>query len=127
MKNVERVSFWVEGLELMNKWARINWADSLELLSQRFKRQEVRDFAVSCLERSSDAEFYSFTMELVKALRYETTYPSKLSEFLIGRSMHGFKLFNWLYWNLKTDSIAQPDVYKSPFDDLCNSDIQILL
>jgi len=108
-----------EGLELMNKWARINWADSLELLSQRFKRQEVRDFAVSCLERSSDAEFYSFTMELVKALGYETTYPSKLSEFLIGRSMHGFKLFNWLYWNLKVDSIAQPDVYKNPFDDLC--------
>ena len=82
----------------MHDWELIRWSDALELLSEDFKNQQVRGFAVNILESSTNDEFHSFTMELVKALRFENKYPSSLSEFLKIRGCTNFTLFNWLFW-----------------------------
>jgi len=107
-----------EGLDLMRDWAELQTIDALELLTNAFKNQEVRDFAVARLKSCDEDEFFSYLMELVKALRFEPDYPSALSEFLITRGCKSFSTLNFLYWNAKTDKLADPDNYKQFFEDI---------
>ncbi|KAJ6977413.1 hypothetical protein D5086_023366 [Populus alba] len=87
-----------QALELMNRWEMIDVCDALELLSPVFEREEVRAYAVSVLERADDEELQCYLLQLVQALRFERSDKSRLSQFLIKRSLNNIELGSFLRW-----------------------------
>ncbi|CAI0434662.1 unnamed protein product [Linum tenue] len=98
-------SMWLseakQALELMGKWETIDVSDALELLSPLFESEEVeqvRAYAVSVLERADDEELQCYLLQLVQALRFERTDKSRLSQFLVQRSVNNIELASFLRW-----------------------------
>lgn len=60
-------------LQLMGQWSRIDIADALELLSPDFSNEEVRAHAVAVLDRAPDEELLYYLLQLIQALRYESS------------------------------------------------------
>eukprot|EP01117_Protostelium_nocturnum_P005327 TRINITY_DN1939_c0_g1_i4.p1 TRINITY_DN1939_c0_g1~~TRINITY_DN1939_c0_g1_i4.p1 ORF type:complete len:705 (-),score=270.95 TRINITY_DN1939_c0_g1_i4:499-2613(-) len=90
--------------ELIYQWAPIEISDALELLSKNFTYHVVRDYAVERLEEASNEELLHYLLQLVQALRYDSEeHESKLSGFLIARSIPDLNLRNFLYWYLKVE------------------------
>ena len=87
-----------ESEELMEKWAPIDIADALELLSPDFKNQSVRAHAVKVLERADDDELLCYLLQLVQALRYEVEDHSQLATFLASRAAANPKLAFFFHW-----------------------------
>ncbi|XP_011042652.1 PREDICTED: phosphatidylinositol 3-kinase, root isoform [Populus euphratica] len=87
-----------QALELMNRWEMIDVCDALELLSPVFEREEVRAYAVSVLERADDEELQCYLLQLVQALRFERSDKSRLSLFLVKRSLNNIELGSFLRW-----------------------------
>ncbi|CAM6104701.1 unnamed protein product [Calypogeia fissa] len=87
-----------QAIELMRKWAPIDIADALELLSPVFESEEVRAYAVTVLERAEDDEFECYLLQLVQALRYERSDKSHLAFFLVQRVVQKFELSSFLRW-----------------------------
>ncbi|GAV61020.1 LOW QUALITY PROTEIN: Arf domain-containing protein/PI3_PI4_kinase domain-containing protein/PI3Ka domain-containing protein/PI3K_C2 domain-containing protein [Cephalotus follicularis] len=87
-----------QALQLMGKWEMIDVCDALELLSPVFESEEVRAYAVSVLERADDDELQCYLLQLVQALRFERSDKSRLSLFLVQRSLHNIELASFLRW-----------------------------
>lgn len=87
-----------QGVDLMRKWACIDTADALELLSPVFKNEDVRAYAVNVLERAEDEELQCYLLQLVQALRFEHYEKSQLALFLVQRSVHNINLASFLRW-----------------------------
>ncbi|GER33568.1 phosphatidylinositol 3-kinase [Striga asiatica] len=109
-----------QALELMGKWETIDVCDALELLSPVFESEEffeqlwiihivsgsskcyqpgqVRAYAVSVLERADDEELQCYLLQLVQALRFERSDKSRLSQFLVQRSLCNIDLASFLRW-----------------------------
>ncbi|KAH6788652.1 vacuolar protein sorting 34 [Perilla frutescens var. frutescens] len=87
-----------QALELMGKWETIDVCDALELLSPVFESEEVRAYAVSVLERADDEELQCYLLQLVQALRFERSDKSRLSYFLVERSLCNIDLASFLRW-----------------------------
>lgn len=87
-----------ESVELMEKWAPIDIADALELLSSDFKNQRVRAHAVKVLERADDDELLCYLLQLVQALRYEMEDQSPLAAFLAIRAATNPRVGFFLHW-----------------------------
>ncbi|XP_010269374.1 PREDICTED: phosphatidylinositol 3-kinase, root isoform isoform X2 [Nelumbo nucifera] len=87
-----------QALELMGRWETIDVCDALELLSPVFESEEVRAYAVSVLERADDDELQCYLLQLVQALRFERSDKSRLSHFLVQRSLHNIELASFLRW-----------------------------
>ena len=89
-----------EATSLIASWAPIGTGDALSLLSPDFPNSNVRDFAVQVLEKAEDSEIMDYLLQLVQALRYETSDTSALSEFLIARACKNPVLANFFHWYL---------------------------
>ncbi|KAH7428669.1 hypothetical protein KP509_09G010900 [Ceratopteris richardii] len=87
-----------QAIELMHKWATIDIADALELLSPVFKSDEVRAHAVSVLERAEDEELQCYLLQLVQALRFERSDKSHLAHFLVHRATQNINIASFLRW-----------------------------
>ncbi|XP_059309314.1 phosphatidylinositol 3-kinase, root isoform isoform X2 [Lycium ferocissimum] len=87
-----------QALELMHKWESIDLCDALELLSPVFESEEVRAYAVSVLEKADDEELQCYLLQLVQALRFERSDKSRLSHFLVQRSLRNVELASFLRW-----------------------------
>lgn len=87
-----------QALDLMRRWAPIDTADALELLSPVFKSEDVRAYAVDVLERAEDEELQCYLLQLVQALRFERSEKSRLALFLVQRSVHNIDLASFLRW-----------------------------
>ncbi|XP_056165510.1 phosphatidylinositol 3-kinase, root isoform isoform X2 [Syzygium oleosum] len=87
-----------QALELMGRWETIDVCDALELLSPVFESEEVRAYAVSVLERADDEELQCYLLQLVQALRFERSDKSRLSQFLVQRSLRNIELASFLRW-----------------------------
>ncbi|KAL5723815.1 phosphatidylinositol 3-kinase [Ranunculus cassubicifolius] len=87
-----------QAVELMGKWETIDVCDALELLSPLFENEEVRAYAVSVLERADDEELQCYLLQLVQALRFERTDKSRLSHFLVQRSLRNIEFASFLRW-----------------------------
>eukprot|EP00850_Spirogloea_muscicola_P004644 SM000020S05994 [mRNA] locus=s20:381175:386922:+ [translate_table: standard] len=92
-----------QATELMHRWAPIDIADALELLSPAFSSQEVRAYAVSVLARAGDKELRCYLLQLVQALRYERSNTSRLASFLVSRAVQNSELGNFLHWYLMVE------------------------
>ncbi|XP_052204899.1 phosphatidylinositol 3-kinase, root isoform isoform X1 [Diospyros lotus] len=87
-----------QAIELMGRWEIIDVCDALELLSPVFESEEVRAYAVSVLERADDEELQCYLLQLVQALRFERFDKSRLSHFLVQRSLRNIELASFLRW-----------------------------
>ncbi|KAF7123343.1 hypothetical protein RHSIM_Rhsim12G0115800 [Rhododendron simsii] len=95
-----------QAVELMGRWQTIDVCDALELLSPVFESEEdynmplqqVRAYAVSVLERADDEELQCYLLQLVQALRFERSDKSRLSHFLVQRSLRNIELASFLRW-----------------------------
>ncbi|KAJ4973014.1 hypothetical protein NE237_006188 [Protea cynaroides] len=85
-----------QAIELMGKWETIDVSDALELLSPVFESEEVRAYAVSVLERADDEELQCYLLQLVQALRFERSDKSRLSHFLVQRSLCNIEFASFL-------------------------------
>ncbi|THF97831.1 hypothetical protein TEA_010649 [Camellia sinensis var. sinensis] len=63
-----------------------------------FKLKLVRAYAVSILERADDEELHCYLLQLVQALRFERSDKSRLSHFLVQRSLCNIELASFLRW-----------------------------
>ncbi|CAA6665549.1 unnamed protein product [Spirodela intermedia] len=89
-----------QAVELMGRWEMIDVTDALELLSPVFESEEVRAYAVSVLERADDEELRCYLLQLVQALRFERSDKSRLSLFLVQRSVHNIEIASFFRWYL---------------------------
>ncbi|XP_020525808.1 phosphatidylinositol 3-kinase, root isoform isoform X2 [Amborella trichopoda] len=87
-----------QAIDLLGRWDTIDTSDALELLSPVFESEEVRAYAVSVLERADDEELKCYLLQLVQALRFERSDKSRLSLFLVQRSLCNIELASFLRW-----------------------------
>ncbi|XP_008795925.1 phosphatidylinositol 3-kinase, root isoform-like [Phoenix dactylifera] len=87
-----------QAIDLMGRWETVDVADALELLSSVFESEEVRAYAVSVLERADDEELQCYLLQLVQALRFERSDKSRLSFFLVQRSLSNIEIASFLRW-----------------------------
>ena len=93
----------VKAVDLMKKWADIQVADALELLSVHFVDSRIREFAIEVLQRANYEDLELYLMQLVQALRFETQQEkSALAKFLLDKALKcdQFRLLNFLYWSV---------------------------
>lgn len=112
----------VQAVELLEQWRRrspIEVTDALKLLGKHvaFQTSLVRTYAIETLQAAPDSELRLYLLQLVQALKYETTdtsadhaqagvpasQSSSLSTFLINRAAGNIGLANFLYWYLKVE------------------------
>ncbi|XP_076943755.1 phosphatidylinositol 3-kinase, root isoform-like [Bidens hawaiensis] len=87
-----------QAIELMGRWEMIDVCDALELLYPVFESEEVRAHAVRVLERADDEELQCYLLQLVQALRFERSDKSRLSQFLVQRSLSNIEFASFLRW-----------------------------
>ncbi|KAF6172277.1 hypothetical protein GIB67_024899 [Kingdonia uniflora] len=64
---------------------------------------DVRAYAVSVLERADDEELQCYLLQLVQALRFERSDKSRLSHFLVQRSLRNIELASFLRWYVSVE------------------------
>ncbi|KAJ7071604.1 atypical/PIKK/PI3K protein kinase [Mycena amicta] len=106
--------------ELLPQWTEIDTDDALELLGPGTVDSRVRAFAVRQLSRADDDELRLYLLQLVQALKFESTATdqrslrstttsaisyedSGLTDFLISRGVANPVLGNRLYWYLMVE------------------------
>lgn len=105
--------------ELLPQWTEIETDDALELLGPGTVDSRVRAFAVKQLARADDDDLLLYLLQLVQALKFESTASeqrsartttsgisyedSGLTDFLINRGVENFVLGNRLYWYLMVE------------------------
>ncbi|OCH90330.1 atypical/PIKK/PI3K protein kinase [Obba rivulosa] len=105
--------------ELLPQWIEIDIDDALELLGPDTVDSRVRAFAVKQLRRADDDELYLYLLQLVQALKFESTASdqrstrstssaishddSGLADFLIDRAVRNPILGNRFHWYLMVE------------------------
>ncbi|KAI0663723.1 atypical/PIKK/PI3K protein kinase [Cubamyces menziesii] len=110
--------------ELLPQWTEIDIDDALELLGPNTVDSRVRAYAVKQLSRADDDELYLYLLQLVQALKFESTASdqrslrsttsavsyddSGLADFLISRAVRNPILGNRFHWYLMVE-VAMED------------------
>ncbi|TFK83452.1 atypical/PIKK/PI3K protein kinase [Polyporus arcularius HHB13444] len=112
--------------ELLPQWTEIDIDDALELLGPNTVDSRVRAYAVKQLSRADDDELHLYLLQLVQALKFESTASdqrssrsvtsasavsnddSGLADFLISRAVRNPILGNRFYWYLMVE-VAMED------------------
>ncbi|KAL1949822.1 hypothetical protein VTO73DRAFT_8703 [Trametes versicolor] len=110
--------------ELLPQWTEIDIDDALELLGPNTVDSRVRAYAVKQLNRADDDELLLYLLQLVQALKFESTASdqrssrsttsavsyddSGLADFLISRAMRNPILGNRFHWYLMVE-VAMED------------------
>ena len=81
--------------------------DALELLDAKYADQEVRRFAVRCLDALTDEQLLDYLLQLTQVLKYEPYHDSALARFLVRRALNStHKVGHYFYWHLKVPRSA---------------------
>ncbi|KAI0366306.1 atypical/PIKK/PI3K protein kinase [Pilatotrama ljubarskyi] len=110
--------------ELLPMWTEIDIDDALELLGPNTVDSRVRAYAVKQLSRADDDELHLYLLQLVQALKFESTASdqrssrsttsavsyddSGLADFLISRAVRNPILGNRFHWYLMVE-VAMED------------------
>ncbi|KAM5544566.1 hypothetical protein V8D89_001464 [Ganoderma adspersum] len=110
--------------ELLPQWTEIDIDDALELLGPGTVDSRVRAYAVKQLSRADDDELHLYLLQLVQALKFESTASdqrssrsvtsavsyddSGLADFLIARAVRNPILGNRFHWYLMVE-VAMED------------------
>ncbi|XP_037306361.2 phosphatidylinositol 4-phosphate 3-kinase C2 domain-containing subunit alpha [Pungitius pungitius] len=92
---------------LLHHWPPLPPVTALELLEAKFADTEVRNVAVSWIEKSSDDELTDYLPQLVQALKFECHLKNGLVMFLLSRAQGNINIAHYLYWLLK-DAVQDP-------------------
>ncbi|TDH09929.1 hypothetical protein EPR50_G00091110 [Perca flavescens] len=92
---------------LLHHWPPLPPVTALELLDSKFADTEVRNVAVSWIEKSSDDELADYLPQLVQALKFECHLKNALVMFLLSRAQGNINIAHYLYWLLK-DAVQDP-------------------
>ncbi|XP_034540601.1 phosphatidylinositol 4-phosphate 3-kinase C2 domain-containing subunit alpha [Notolabrus celidotus] len=92
---------------LLHHWPTLPPVTALEMLESKFADTEVRNVAVSWIEKSSDDELADYLPQLVQALKFECHLKSALVMFLLSRAQGNINIAHYLYWLLK-DAVQDP-------------------
>ncbi|CCJ29853.1 unnamed protein product [Pneumocystis jirovecii] len=99
--------------DLLGLWTEIDIDDALELLGPEFKDNIVRGYAVNRLKKADDNDLILYLLQLVQALRFESSasealktnnHSSSLANFLIERAIKNEILGINFYWYLMVES-----------------------
>ncbi|GAB5358556.1 hypothetical protein AAMO2058_000468200 [Amorphochlora amoebiformis] len=113
-----------EALKMMKIWEKektVSTEDALELLSEDFKNEDVRKFAVKQLDKENNTEIEKYLMLLVQALQYEHGYPSPLSEFICKRSAQKLTMATAVNWYLTVEAAEAPKMYSAVLREFRNT------
>lgn len=92
-----------QAVSLLPKWSMVTVDSALELLGPNFNNPDVRQFAVSRLEKAEDIEIILYLLQLVQALRYEPE-ESALCNFLVKKASENERLGAQFFWYLTVES-----------------------
>ncbi|KAK9448492.1 kinase-like domain-containing protein [Limtongia smithiae] len=94
-------------IELLPKWVEIDVDDALELLGPSFRISAVRSYAVDRLRKADDEELELYLLQLVQALKFDSSEADKTSSlfrFLEGRAIKSEILGNYYYWFVSVEA-----------------------
>lgn len=97
--------------------SRISPQDSLELLDDTIKNEEIRLYVIECMNKASDDELCCFIPLIVRNMRYENI-PYPLAKMIMERSLKSNKILYDLYWELIVQSDSEN--FKSLYLELFN-------
>ncbi|XP_031713793.1 phosphatidylinositol 4-phosphate 3-kinase C2 domain-containing subunit alpha [Anarrhichthys ocellatus] len=92
---------------LLHHWPPLPPVTALELLESKFADTDVRNLAVSWIEKSSDDELTDYLPQLVQALKFECHLKNGLVMLLLSRAQGNINIAHYLYWLLK-DAVQDP-------------------
>lgn len=101
-----------QAVNLLNKWSMIPIECALELLGPFFANPQVRQHAVSRLDKEEDVKITLYLLQLVQALRYEPL-DGTLSEFLIKKGTENDRIGGQLFWYLtvECEDPSPPEIF----------------
>ena len=83
---------------------------ALELLDSRYANAEVREYAITILDKLPDALLAECILQLVQVLKYEPYHYSALARFLLKRSVgNPYQIGHAVFWHLKAE-VTNPAV-----------------
>ena len=90
----------------------VSIVQAIEFLSGRYVNEEIREFAVNILRKSSFADVSYYLLQLVQALKYEKNIDNPLSRFLLEQAViHPVTIGHELFWHLRAE-MYNPEVQK---------------
>nr|XP_022907614.1 phosphatidylinositol 4,5-bisphosphate 3-kinase catalytic subunit delta isoform [Onthophagus taurus]XP_022907621.1 phosphatidylinositol 4,5-bisphosphate 3-kinase catalytic subunit delta isoform [Onthophagus taurus] len=92
-----------EVVAILKEWPKIPVEKSLELLDYAYANEEVRSFAVKCLNDLSDDDILLYLLQLVQAIKHELFLDCDLVMFLLKRSFKNRKIGHYLFWHLRSE------------------------
>ncbi|KAH3764589.1 phosphatidylinositol-4,5-diphosphate 3-kinase [Pelomyxa schiedti] len=93
-----------EAHRILKLWPLLKPTAALELLDARFADEQVRQFAIKCINTMSDPQLSSLLLQLTQVLKYEPHHGSDLSHFLLHRALKNKTVVgHMLFWYLKSE------------------------
>jgi phosphatidylinositol-4,5-bisphosphate 3-kinase/phosphatidylinositol-4-phosphate 3-kinase len=82
----------------------LNPVEALLLLTGKYLHENIRKFAVKCLEQSTYIQVQDYIIQLVQALKYEMYHDSHLARYLIKMALrYPLTIGHYLFWNLRSE------------------------
>ncbi|KAH3760168.1 phosphatidylinositol-4,5-diphosphate 3-kinase [Pelomyxa schiedti] len=93
-----------EAHRLLKAWPALPPTAALELLDAKFADEQVRQYAIRCLDVMPDTEVSDFLLQLTQVLKYEPHHGSDLSRFLLTRALQNKnRVGHMFFWYLKAE------------------------
>lgn len=99
----DRKETFCEVVALLREWPSLPPEKALELLDYVYADEEVRSYAVQCLQAISDDDLLLYLLQLVQALKHELFLDCDLVEFLLKRALNNQKIGHFLFWHLRSE------------------------
>ncbi|KAL3270242.1 hypothetical protein HHI36_009298 [Cryptolaemus montrouzieri] len=99
----DRKETFAEVVALLKEWPILTSEKALELLDYAYADQEVRNYAVQCLQGMNDDDLLLFLLQLVQALKHELFLECDLVDFLLKRALANQKIGHYLFWHLRSE------------------------
>ncbi|XP_072757621.1 phosphatidylinositol 4,5-bisphosphate 3-kinase catalytic subunit delta isoform [Anoplolepis gracilipes] len=92
-----------QATHLLEEWPVLSAEKALELLDYAYADQNVRNFAVRCLQDVSDDDLSLYLLQLTQALKHENFLECHLTEFLLKRALNNQRIGHYLFWHLRSE------------------------
>ena len=98
--------------KIFQNTSNVSIVQAIEFLSGRYVNEEIREFAVNILRKSSIADVSYYLLQLVQALKYEKNIDNPLARFLLEQAIiHPVTIGHELFWHLRAE-MYNPEVQK---------------
>jgi phosphatidylinositol-4,5-bisphosphate 3-kinase len=95
--------------KLLSEWTAISPVDALELLDSRYADVFTRRYAITQIEKLTNAQIEDYLLQLVQVIKYECYHDSPLIRHLLKCAIRNKRIGHYFYWYLKSE-LEQPQV-----------------